>query len=219
MYSAASIMACCPVKDRCNCLKIAACSFKGIASLLSKMTQLSTSIATGQNWETCRPCLVKVWTSLSRIARFIGLRNSSLSVSSASKLTSNRLDSPTNYFLSCETNSLVLIVHTLSLARSWRAWLKNYFYRHFSIKIAIDWSRVLGGPDRFLFSCLQIKYDERMVASRIYRGPVCRRWGLVEKFPQNLIGSIGLPYCRVERIHTEGSSCLSMIGQLNSSEQ
>ena len=147
-------MACWPGWDRCSRVKIADRSLMGIANLLSMRIQVSTIDATGQNWTTYRPCFEKDWTSLSKIALFIGPRNSSSTVSSASNPTSNRLGRATISFFSCEMNGFVLMAHTPSEARSWRARFEMRLRRHFSMKRAIDCSGVLGGHWRFLLAWL-----------------------------------------------------------------
>ena len=150
IYSATSIIACCPGWDRCKRVRIAERSLKGVTSLLSIRMQLSTTDTIGQNCEMYTPCLEKDCTSLSRIALFIGPRNSSSSVSSANSPTSNRLGRPTISLLSWETKRFGLTAQTPRGRCRWRARTTSRLRRHFSRKSAKDCNGVLGGRCRFL---------------------------------------------------------------------
>ena len=91
-------IASCPRWDRCNLARMAFLRCSGIASLLSMITQLFTTAALVQNWAIYDPNLLNDVTFLLMMARFMGPRNLSSSVSSVWWSASNSPGKPTMSF-------------------------------------------------------------------------------------------------------------------------
>ena len=109
---------------------------------------------------------------MSRITLFMGPRNSSSSVSSASNPRSNRLERPTISFLSLETKGFGLAAQAPRGFCCCRARIARRLRSHFSRKPAKHCDGVRGGPCRFLQAWLLT------ACSRLYRSRGRERDGL-----------------------------------------